>query len=83
MITFRKVVLFVVFVYKINNKRNNVQFEIEWDETDTTVVPVEDEFNERNRKKRRNVMQSWLKNKQWGGDSLQPKDSVSIEFDDN
>ena len=66
-----------------SNKRNNVQFEIDWDETDTAVVPVKDEFNERNRKKRRNVMQSWLKNKQWGGDSLQPKDSVSIEFDDN
>jgi len=62
-------------------KKPEVQFEIEWDESDTSVTPVENEFNNGKRRERRNVMKNWLKNIESKFDSSGTKDSVSFDFD--
>ena len=64
-----------------SRKSLEVQFEIEWDESDTSVTPVENEFNNGKRRERRNVMKNWLKNIESKFDSSGTKDSVSFDFD--
>jgi len=67
---------------KAKNK-SDVQFEVEWDESDTSVSPVENEFSQGKRRERRNVMKNWLKNIESKFDSSGTKDSVHLEFDNN
>ncbi len=64
-------------------QKENIKFEIEWDEQDTIVSPVAEEFTSRKREARRNGLQNWLKKVDAKFDSDIEKDTVSIELEED
>ena len=64
-------------------QHQNIKFEIEWDEQDTVVSPVSEEFSSQQREARRNGLKNWLKKVDEKFDSGIKKDSVSVELEED
>ena len=71
-----------ISTYETQNQRN-IKFEIEWDEEDTLVTPVAEEFSPKQRADRRNGLKKWLENVDVKFESNTIKDSISVEIEED
>lgn len=63
-------------------EKPKVEFDLDWNEEDTTVNSVEEEFTSKKREERRKAVKGWIRKLESRFEGGVKKDSISVEIDD-